>query len=64
MDVVFADDQMRARTDQATHNMAVLKHLTLNLLRADPTARKGSLKTKRLIAATSDAYRSTLLGLA
>ena len=63
MDVVFADDQMRARTDHAGHNMALLKQLALTLLRTDPTARKGSLKTKRLIAATSDTYRAALLGL-
>ncbi len=63
MDVVFADDQMRARTDHAGHNMALLKQLALNLLRTDPTARQGSLKTKRLIAATSDTYRAALLGL-
>ena len=56
MDVVFADDQMRARTDHAGHNMALLKQLALNLLRTDPTARKGSLKTKRLIAATSEFF--------
>ena len=64
MDVVFADDQMRARTRHAAHNMAVLKHITLNLLRADPTARRASLKTKRLLAATGDGYREALLGIA
>ncbi|WP_411571521.1 ISAs1 family transposase, partial [Pectobacterium cacticida] len=62
MDVVFADDQMRARTQHAAHNMAALKHITLNLLRADPTTRKASLKTKRLLAASSDDYREVLMG--
>ena len=32
MDVAFADDQMRARTGHAAHNLAVLKHITLNLI--------------------------------
>ncbi len=61
MDVAFADDQMRARTGHAAHNLSVLKQLTLNLIRLDPTQRKGGIKARRLIAATSDSYRAQLL---
>jgi len=64
MDVALADDQMRARSGHAAHNMAVLKHITLNLIRLDPSPRKGGIKARRLIAATSDSYRAHLLGLA
>lgn len=64
MDVAFADDQMRARSGHAAHNLAVLKHLTLNLIRLDSSQRKGGIKARRLIAATSDQYRAELLGLA
>ena len=39
MDVAFADDQMRARTGHAAHNLAILKHITLNLIRLDPVKR-------------------------
>ena len=63
MDVSFNDHQMRARTKAAAHNLAVLKHITLNLIRLDPVKRKGSIKTRRIIAATSDRYRAELLGL-
>jgi len=63
MDVIFQDDQMRARTGHAAHNLAVLKHITLNLIRLDPVKRKGGIKARRLIAATSDAYRAELFGL-
>jgi predicted transposase YbfD/YdcC len=63
MDVSFNDDQMRARTKHAAHNLAVLKHITLNLIRLDPVKRKGGIKARRLIAATSDTYRAQLLGL-
>jgi predicted transposase YbfD/YdcC len=63
MDVAFHDDQMRARTGHAAHNLAVLKHITLNLIRLDPVKRKGGIKARRLIAATSDAYRAQLFGL-
>jgi predicted transposase YbfD/YdcC len=64
MDVTFADDQMRARTKHSAHNLAILKHITLNLIRLDPIRRKGGIKARRLIAATSDLYRAQLLGLA
>jgi predicted transposase YbfD/YdcC len=64
MDVAFADDQMRARTGHAAHNLAILKHITLNLIRLDPIKRKGGIRARRFIAATSDRYREHLLGLA
>lgn len=61
MDVAFADDQMRARSGHAAHNLALLKHITLNLICLGPL-RKGGIKARRLIAATSDAYRAQLFG--
>ena len=63
MDVAFGDDQMRARTGNAAHNFAVVRHFALNLIRLAPVKRKGGIKVRRLIAATSDAYRAELLGL-
>lgn len=63
MDVVFGDDRMRARTGHAAHNFAVMRHFVLNLIRLDPVKRQGGIKVRRLIAATSDTYRSELLGL-
>ncbi len=33
------------------------------LIRLDPVKRKGGIKARRLIAATSDLYRAQLLGL-
>jgi predicted transposase YbfD/YdcC len=63
MDVVFGDDQMRARTDHAAHNLAVVRQFVLNLIRLSPVKRKGGLKVQRLIAATSDTFRAELLGL-
>ena len=63
MDVVFGDDQMRARTDHAAQNFAVLRQFVLNLLRLVPVKRKGGLKVQRLIAASSDTFRAELLGL-
>jgi hypothetical protein len=54
---------MRARTGHAAHNFAVLRHITLNLIRLAPVKRKDGLKVRRLIAATSDNYHAQLLGL-
>ncbi|MDV7210428.1 ISAs1 family transposase, partial [Azotobacter beijerinckii] len=42
---------------------AVLKQLVLNLFRLDRTGKKGGIKTRRLVASTSDTYRAALLGL-
>ena len=63
MDVTLNDDQMRVRTGYAAHNLALLRHITLNLIRLCPVKRKGGIKARRLIAATSDTYRAQLLGL-
>jgi predicted transposase YbfD/YdcC len=63
MDVSFNDGQMRARTKAAAQNLAVLKHITLHLIRLNPIRRKGGVKARRLITATSDSYRAELLGL-
>jgi hypothetical protein len=54
---------MRARTRHAAHNLAVLKHMTVNLIRLDPLPRKGGIKLRRLVAATSDLYRAHLFGM-
>ena len=42
MDVAFADDRIRVRAGHAAHNLAILKHITLNLIRLDPIKRKGA----------------------
>jgi predicted transposase YbfD/YdcC len=62
LDVQFGDDHARAREGHAANNLAVVRHIALNLIRLD-TSRKASIKTKRLLASGSDKFRSTLLGL-
>ena len=44
MDVVFGDDRMRARTDNAAHEFSVMRYFALNLIRFSPSRRKGDLK--------------------
>ena len=54
LDVVFHDDLARLRTGHGPENMAVVKHMALNLLNA--TARTDSLKTRRKRAGWDDDY--------
>jgi predicted transposase YbfD/YdcC len=63
LDVSFNDDQVHARAKAAAHNLAVLRHITLNLIQLDSDKRKRSIKTRRINAATSDRYRAELLGV-
>lgn len=64
LDVAFHEDASRARVGHAARNLAVVRHLALNLLRQDAT-RKGSIAAKRFTAALDDTYLTTILaGLA
>jgi predicted transposase YbfD/YdcC len=42
------------------NNLAIIRHIAMNLLRLN-TSRKGSVKTKRMPAATYDTFRAELL---
>jgi predicted transposase YbfD/YdcC len=59
LDVAFREDLNRARTDHAPENLAVLRHLALNLLRRDPA--RGSIATKRFRAALDTDYLCAVL---
>ena len=61
LDVQFGEDQSTVRTGYAANNLAIVRHIVMNLLRLN-TSRKGSIKTKRMLAATSDTFRAELLG--
>ena len=64
LDVALNDDQMRARVKNAGANLAIVRRLVLNLFRLDKSNRKGGIHTRRFLAASSDSYRESLLGLA
>jgi predicted transposase YbfD/YdcC len=64
LDVQFREDASRARVGNEAQNLALLRHLALNLLRQNPTVR-GSLAAKRFRAALDHTYLLQLLaGLA
>ena len=61
LDVVMNEDQDRTRLGNGPNNLAVLRHMALNVMQKDPT--KGSLRGKLKRAGWDDAYLSTLIAL-
>lgn len=60
LDVVFGEDQARARTEHAAENLAAMRRLAVNLLRKD-TLCKRSIKGKLMRAAIDPDYLRHLL---
>lgn len=61
LDVVFHDDQRRNRKGNGAINMAIVRHLAFNLVRAH--ADKRSLKSRRKRAGWDTAYLTAILGV-
>jgi predicted transposase YbfD/YdcC len=59
LDVTFNEDRCRSRKDFAPLNLAIVRHLVLNILKRDQS--KISLKRKRLKASVNQAFRAALL---
>jgi predicted transposase YbfD/YdcC len=60
LDVSFHEDACRVRADHGPQNLAVLRHLALNLLRQE-RSRRGSIATKRFAAALDETYLARIL---
>jgi len=61
LDVVMNEDQDRNRLGNGPENLAVLRHMAMNVMQKDAT--KGSLRGKFKRAGWDDAYLSRTLGL-
>lgn len=61
LDVVMNEDQDRTRLGHGPENLAVLRHMALNVIQAEPS--KGSLRGKLKRAGWDDAYLVKLLKL-
>jgi predicted transposase YbfD/YdcC len=60
LDVVFREDNSRVRSDNSAENLAVLRHIALNLLRSEKSTKR-SLKNKRFKCALSTQYLEMVL---
>lgn len=55
LDVAFREDDCRVRKGNAAQNLAILRHMAVNLLKHETSA-KGGIKAKRLQAAWNNDY--------
>lgn len=60
LDVAFREDDSRIRTGNAPQNMAVLRHIALNLLKQEQSAKR-SIRAKRLKAGWDEDYLAQVL---
>jgi len=61
LDVTFREDQCRARTEFAAQNLALLRHMTINILKGELTKKRG-IKGKQKNAGWDNSYLIKLLG--
>jgi predicted transposase YbfD/YdcC len=55
LDIAFREDECRVRKDHSAQNLAILRHIALNLLKQEKTAKIG-VKSKRLRAGWDEQY--------
>lgn len=63
LDMVFHEDQARARCGDAVQNLSTLRRITLNQLKNDKVRTKESIRGNRIYAALDPGYLKRLVGL-
>lgn len=59
LDVAFREDDSRIRQGDAAENMAMLRHMAMNLLKQEKTA-KGEIQAKRRQAGWNNDYLASV----
>jgi predicted transposase YbfD/YdcC len=62
LDIAFREDDCRIRAENSPENMAILRHISLNLLKQEKSCKRG-IKTKRLKSGWNEAYLSKVLNI-
>jgi predicted transposase YbfD/YdcC len=62
LDIAFREDDCRIRAENSAENMAILRHISLNLLKQEKSCKR-SVKTKRLKSGWNEAYLSKVLNI-
>lgn len=60
LDIAFREDECRKRKDNSPENFAILRHITLNLLKQETTCKR-SIAGKRLLAGWDQSYLEKIL---
>ena len=60
LDVVFDEDRCRVREQQARENLAILRHVALNLIRGNTTLKGGIAARRKLAAWNTDNLQAIL----
>ncbi len=62
LDIAFREDMSRVRKDHAPENLAILRHMAINMLKQEKTAKVG-IHAKRLQAGWDEAYLLKVLSV-
>ena len=60
LDMTFREDESRIRRGKSAENLAIIRHMALNVLKKDKSI-QASIKRKKLLAAFDDKFRTTLI---
>lgn len=63
LDVVFREDDARARCGDAAQNLSTLRRIALNLLKTETSKPKEPIRGKRIYAALDPSYLEAIIGL-